>query len=121
MNVNRKYRGPAYNNLKKKFKETIRHNLDGVIMPGKIGIEYVIYKKNKRLKDRMNVCALVDKFFCDCLTECGVISDDNDDIIEYQFFRTGGIDKDNPRIEITVHDLSVPATASSISRLFELA
>lgn len=105
--MNKNYHYTTYNNLKIKFKEIIAHNLENTLFKGKIGIEYVIYYRDKRITDRMNVLSFVDKFFCDSLTELGCIEDDNDSVVQYQLFRTGGIDKLNPRCEITVHDLSI--------------
>ena len=43
-----------------------------------------------------------EKFFCDAMTEYGCIADDNDDYIKSTKYLSGGIDKENPRVEIII-------------------
>ena len=104
--MNKNYHYTSYNNLKRKFTEIIAHNLEGKVFKGKIGIEYVFYSKRKGV-DRMNTCSLVCKFFEDSLQEMGCISNDTDEVVVYQLFRSGCKDAKNPRCEVTVFDLSV--------------
>lgn len=71
----------------------------------KISLEFVLYKKDKRRQDRANALSIHEKFFCDALVEGSFIGDDSDNYIESTTYRTGGIDKENPRVDIYVTDL----------------
>lgn len=67
----------------------------------KYNIKYVYYYKNKAT-DLSNACSIMDKFFQDSLITAGIITNDNVEKgmkIEYE---VGGLDKENPRIEITL-------------------
>ena len=95
------------NNLKKWYKETAQSALRrACVTPctGIICLEYVLWKRNKGKVDRSNVLSVHEKFFCDAFTELGYIPDDNDDYIESSYFTTGGIDRDNPRVDILIKE-----------------
>jgi hypothetical protein len=36
------------------------------------------------------------------MTKIGVIPDDNDDYIKSSFYQSGGLDRDNPRVDIKI-------------------
>lgn len=92
----------TYNQVKKIFKEILEPTLNGLKIEGKMAIEYTLFKGSNRRSDKMNVCAVQDKFFCDALTECGCIADDNDEIIVGQMFGKTQIDIQNPRVEAKI-------------------
>lgn len=77
---------------------------------GKIGLEFIVYYKDRRKRDRANITSVTEKYFSDALVELGCIPDDSDKYIEYSLHRTGGIDKENPRCEVTIIDLSVDSS-----------
>lgn len=64
---------------------------------------YRVYKSSTREFDVNNVCSIADKFFMDALVEYGKLPDDN-----YKYYKGfdktsfGGIDRQNPRIEVTI-------------------
>lgn len=68
-------------------------------------IEFSLFKRDKRKIDRANVCCMVEKFACDAFTEMGLWEDDNDEVIASTLYHTGGIDKGNPRCEMTIRKL----------------
>jgi len=108
LNLNQ-YRNNHYRvnaNLKKKYHELMIPLLEGVTFPGKIGLEFKLYKGSNRISDKSNFLCIVEKFFSDAMVEAGCIPDDNDDIITYSLYTAGVVDKENPRCEITIHDLS---------------
>lgn len=72
----------------------------------KIELEYVLYLGSNRKVDLMNICCIVDKFFCDVLTSNNIIIDDNHTVISNINFKFGGVDKFNPRIEIFIKEIS---------------
>lgn len=106
LNVYRNTHYRSLNNMKIKYKELILPYLVGLPNFTKIEITYTLYPKTRRLCDVSNVCSVVDKFFCDALVEAGKIKDDNYlhlPNIHYQF---GEVDKDSPRVEILIKDIS---------------
>lgn len=73
---------------------------------GKVDIDLVLFKGSRRKIDRANFLSIVEKFFCDALVIHGCIEDDNDDFILSTRYSTGGVDKEDPRVEITVTERS---------------
>ena len=92
------------NNIKKAYQETVNQKLQKLRFSKfkKIKIELTLWKSSKRKIDRANVLSIHEKFFCDALTGLQIIPDDNDTFIESTFYKTGGIDKLNPRVDIKI-------------------
>lgn len=57
-----------------------------------------IYGKDRRVFDLSNKFESI----ADLLVDCGIISDDNYEILSKVFIEYGGIDKENPRAEVTL-------------------
>lgn len=66
-----------------------------------VGIQYILYMPDKRLRDITNYVKLVE----DYLVKQGVIEDDNYNIIQCVVIKFGGIDKENPRVEIEIRKI----------------
>lgn len=82
----------------------IRRQLNHVKIPGRVKIHYRYYEASKR-RDPSNISAFAIKVIEDALQKCGVISNDGwANIAGYSqdFF----VDKDNPRIEVTITEVS---------------
>lgn len=94
------------NEVKVAYVEAIKDQLEGMRFKGKLKLHFVLFKGSKRTSDRANVLSIHEKFFCDALTHCGCIDDDNDTIIEETHYSSGGIDKENPRVEIIITSTS---------------
>ena len=90
------------NESKKKYKEVIKDQLDGLILTPPIDLTFTLFKGSKRKSDRANVLSIHEKFFCDALVECGCLKDDADEFINSTHYYSGGIDKIDPRVEITI-------------------
>lgn len=71
----------------------------------RIEIHYTLYPKTKRLCDVANVLSVVDKFFCDALSEFGKIEDDNYLFIPKVSYSFGQVDKENPRADILIKEI----------------
>lgn len=54
----------------------------------------------------MNVISVVDKFLMDALQKKGVIKDDHYKIVEWPSFEFGGVDRENPRIDVFIEHVS---------------
>lgn len=97
------------NQLKKKYKEIISDLLSSsdisINTSKNIQIIYTFFSKNKIRKDIANCCSVIDKFFTDALVELGYIEDDSTDYIDCVIYRFGGVDKENPRCDITITDI----------------
>lgn len=65
-------------------------------------ITYTLYTRTRRRIDISNVCCIVDKFFSDALVMFHKIEDDNCNFIKEIRYKYGGIDKNNPRVEIII-------------------
>lgn len=93
----------TYNNAKKMFCDDLFEKLKELKLNPPIALHYTLYNSSNRKSDRMNTLAVIDKFFCDSLVNHNCIPDDSDEFISYQFFQSGGIDKENPRVEVEIN------------------
>ena len=87
------------------YKEALRSQLTGLKLATPIALTFTLWKSQNRLIDRANPLSIAEKFFCDALTEFGCIPDDNDEYIYSTTYLTGGVDRKNPRVEITITEL----------------
>lgn len=71
----------------------------------KIACIYTVYPKDKRSFDLGNVCCIHQKFFEDALVELGKLPDDNYNYIPTVIYQFGGIDANNPRVDVEVIEL----------------
>lgn len=104
LNVYRNLHFQVNNQVKVFYNEIMSMQLFGLEFPNPIHLEFVLYKPSKRKIDRANILCIVEKFFCDSLTFHMCIPDDNDNHILSTHYRTGGVDKYNPRVEIFIKD-----------------
>ena len=93
------------NNAKIKFKEEMQSQLEGLKLQTPISITFTLFKKTKRISDRSNVLSIIEKFWCDAMVEHGCIEDDNDNFIKASHYYSGGVDKDNPRVEVEIIEI----------------
>lgn len=96
---------PVVRNMYKNiFTDSMGTYLNGLNKLSKIElIEYkLFYERNGDTPDTRNITNLIDKFFCDSLVHYGIIKDDNHNIIISTKDTWGGVDKNNPRVEITI-------------------
>lgn len=109
LNLNQ-YRNASYivlNNAKINFKKEIENSLSILSkLNSPIGLEFKLYTGSKRLCDTSNICSIVEKFFCDVLVELGYIEDDNYQFIKFTSYSFAGIDKNNPRCEVIIKELT---------------
>ena len=71
-------------------------------MVGVVYSLFVYYKPTKARSDLDNYTSVHKKFFNDALTKCNIIKDDDATHSPYQLSLYGGIDKENPRVDIYV-------------------
>jgi Holliday junction resolvase RusA-like endonuclease len=90
------------NQCKKMYKEMMREQLEGRKIDTPVEITYQVFKPSKRSLDKMNVVSIASKYFLDAVTEYGCWEDDNDDNVKTEIILPTELDRDNPRIEITI-------------------
>ena len=90
------------NQCKKMYKELMREQLEGITIDTPVEITYQVFKPSKRSLDKMNVVSIASKYFLDAVTEYGCWEDDNDDNVKTEIILPTQLDRDNPRIEITI-------------------
>ena len=105
LNVYRNLHYMILNQSKIAFKMAIIGKLVDLPVMDKISLEYVLYPKTKRLADISNVCAVVDKYFCDALVEAGKLPDDNYNHLASVQYRFGEVDKEHPRVVVTIKSI----------------
>lgn len=107
LNLNVYRNGHFYelNKAKEVFHEYIGQLLNGITPMNRVMLIYTLFFGSKRRVDISNICSIVDKFFCDTLTERHIIPDDSYDVVQEVIYRFGGIDKENPRVEALIVDL----------------
>lgn len=91
----------SLNDAKKNFLEQIKPQLN-IPKFNKIHIRYKLWMRTAHKSDVANFCSIVDKFFCDALTHCEIIPDDNFEHIPGVIYEFGGLDKQNPRVDATI-------------------
>lgn len=105
MNAFRNWHFQTKNSVKQKYTEIVTKQLSGkdvkFLFKNPI-IKYKLFLGSRRKADIMNILAMVDKFTCDALVENYVIYDDSYDTLSKFNFEFGGIDPNNPRVEMTI-------------------
>ena len=102
LNAYRNLHYQTSNKLKKKYKEL----WDFTKCPEfkTISLRLKFFPKDKRRYDLDNVCSVHTKFFLDALVEAGRLPDDDYRYVNHITYEFGEIDKNNPRMEIYIHE-----------------
>lgn len=82
----------------------IRKQLNGVHIEKPVLIYYHFYEKDTR-RDGDNILSCATKFIQDSLTKTHVLREDNRKCIPH-FYHDISVDKENPRIEVTITELT---------------
>jgi hypothetical protein len=109
LNTYRNLHHMTNNQAKQIFKEELRFDLPfaGAMPSPPLRLTYTLYQATGRATDVANVCCVADKYASDGLVELGVISDDNHKIISEVVYRYGGVDRENPRVELLIESIGV--------------
>lgn len=105
LNVFRNLHYTTKNKLKKNYEEMVKEQLKDVKTDtpynGEYRVTMVLYYKNV-LCDLPNICSMIDKFTLDALVNMGLLANDNVKRYVETSYKVGGLDKDNPRVEIFI-------------------
>lgn len=102
LNIYRNAHYQTLNKAKTTFTDSVITRLRKIPTQAKIALTYTIFFPNNRKADISNIGSIVDKFFSDALVDAGVIPDDNYTYLTHVQFFFGGIDRIDPRVEITI-------------------
>ena len=111
LNLNN-YRGAHHRvltNAKSNFQDIVinmdlRQQLRGMYL-NPIRVTYTYYPASNRKYDSMNVASIIDKFLMDALVKSDVIRDDNYKLVLWPNFIHGGVDRDNPRCDVSIEEI----------------
>ena len=104
------------NYAKQLYKDWMKPQIVKSKKKEKIMIVYKVYANSNRHYDVGNVCCVHEKFFEDAFVELGKLPDDNKDYIPLVIYMRGGVDKENPRVDIEVIDFN----EEGIRKLYEM-
>lgn len=103
------YRNLHYQSLntgKIKFKKLVKDDVEKLpVFEKPVSLSYKYLLRDRRLVDVGNIHSVVEKYFLDALVEFKRIKDDNYNYVIGSSYIFGGIDKDNPRCEITIEEV----------------
>lgn len=95
----------------------IREQLAGVHINGPVLIYYRFYEPNRK-RDNDNILSCASKFVQDSLTKTQVLLDDTQKYIPHFYFDTF-VDKENPRIEVRITELSKEQATMTLAELLK--
>lgn len=104
LNIYRNLHHRSAHAQKVNFHKLASKMLQGMPQLGRITLHYDVCPQTKRRLDVMNVGSIVDKYFSDCLTEEGIIEDDDYTRISFVSFGFGGLVKDE-HVLVTITEI----------------
>lgn len=104
LNVYRNLHHRSLHAQKTQFEKIVKKLLRGIPPLGTVTLHYEVYVQTKRRLDVMNVGSIVDKYFSDCLTNEGVIIDDDYKHIPKISFSFGGLVK-SEHVLVTITEI----------------
>lgn len=122
LNLN-EYRNTHYrilNNAKINYKEFMKNQIEKAKRLGKALFVYTVYPGSKRSFDIGNICCVHEKFFEDAFVELGKLEDDNANFIPLVVYMYGGIDKDNPRVDIEAMELNRESIDKVVAMMYNI-
>ena len=105
MNTYRNLHFQINNNVKVKYKELLREQLEGVKIKTPVEITYKVYKARNNMLDKMNVVSITSKYLLDAITQLGCWTDDNDDFVKTETIMPTELDRENPRVEVFIKSI----------------
>lgn len=90
------------NNAKIAFKDRVSPLFKNIPKLNGCTLEFTLFPGSNIKCDVSNICSIVEKFFNDAFVECGKLDDDNYTFVPTSRYNFGGVDKINPRVEVTI-------------------
>lgn len=96
----------SLNSLKKKYRKLIEPQISNLPCFNKVSVTLRIYARDKRLFDIDNIAAVHLKFFLDAFVSANKIEEDNYLFVPETHTYFHSIDKQNPRVDISLKELT---------------
>lgn len=106
LNAYRNWHPMVESQVKKKYAEIMWPQIQHLVFDGEVEITYQVFKPSKRRLDKMNVLSITSKYLLDAISEAGCWEDDNDDIVKDEHLKPTELDRNNPRVEVTIKTLN---------------
>lgn len=107
LNGYRNWQFQLNNQLKKLFKITVAEDIRNLKpVDGVVKVTYTIYYPTKRAFDIDNIGSVITKFTHDALVEFDILEDDNYNFVNEIVYKYGGVDKENPRCDVVIEEVS---------------
>ena len=87
---------------KKIYTENLLYKLKNAPKFTTVSLRYRYYHGSRGKIDISNPCTIIDKFACDALVKSGVLPEDNYNNVVRVVYEWGGVDKENPRCELSI-------------------
>ena len=102
------YRNAHYQTLNKakiNYANYMKDQIATLPFFNKIKVEHIVFFGSNRLFDLDNIVSVSSKFFNDALVKHGKLIDDNYQYVTGVSVSFGGVDKNNPRVEIVITEV----------------
>ena len=109
--------GKVKRDCEKRIIYSIRQQLRGVHIEKPVLIYYRFYEPNRR-RDNDNILSCAAKFVQDSLVDTKVLQEDGQKHIHNFYFDTF-VDKENPRIEVTITELSTEQAKMTLKEILK--
>jgi len=100
----------SLNTTKINYKLAVEPQIRELPTFDQIKVHYTVYPASKRRTDLGNVVSVHKKYFEDALVEFGKIPDDDYTHIVFNSESFGEVDRENPRVEIEIREVSYDTT-----------
>jgi hypothetical protein len=91
--------------IKDWYTEEVQKQMTDEMFFNNIRATFFLFRHNASKMDVSNFCSIHDKFFMDALVKKGCMKDDNWKYYNKVRYFDGGIDRENPRVEIFIEEL----------------
>lgn len=106
LNTYRNTQAFVLNKVKQLYTDIMLKEIEPLPVFDKVRLTYTVYTGSSHKSDVMNWTSVVDKFFQDTMVKAGKLTDDNYQYVPEVISRFGGIDKNNPRVEILIEPVN---------------
>ena len=106
LNIFRNTNHHVLNKAKINYKAMMMEQIQKLPRMSQVEIHYRLFPKTKRLTDIGNVIAIHKKFLEDALVEAGKLEDDNYLFVVGSSETFGGVDRENPRVEVVIVEIN---------------
>lgn len=108
LNAYRNWHHRTQHSTKVLFAKLVKPLVQHIPRQEMVHLHYVLWAPTEARRDLMNVIAVVDKYFSDVLSDSDALDDDSTKFIVSTSTAYGGVDKNNPRVSVTIVPVDSP-------------